>query len=223
MNISTIVEWANAHPRIIAAIVLALGYLLLNWKVARTAIEKRAGSKLLAGLDLIAVAGMKGASSRLNAPGVPSKPITTELGDIVRDTIVPAIVAANAPAEPPPAPPAPADPAPASDVPRGSSAGFVTGPVLRAIAALAFAALCIVGPMLSLTGCPGMPSVDGCTVGAVRCSERGVPQTCDVGKRWTPMDDQCSAHGAQCCVTAAYSSRTIAVCLPMSEACHVAQ
>lgn len=100
-----------------------------------------------------------------------------------------------------------------------SSAGFVDRSVMMAVGGVFLLAL---GVSL-LSGCPRMPAAEGCASGAVRCSERGVPQLCDSQGRWTPMDDQCSTHEAQCCVTAAYSARTIAVCLPMSEVCHAAQ
>lgn len=100
-----------------------------------------------------------------------------------------------------------------------SEPGFAERGVIAVIAGVALLAL---GVSL-LSGCPRMPAAEGCASGAVRCSERGVPQLCDSQGRWTPMDDQCSAHEAQCCVTSAYSSRTIAVCLPMTEACHAAQ
>lgn len=92
---------------------------------------------------------------------------------------------------------------------------------MRSLLRFALFAIALVCALLS--GCPRMPVAEGCASGAVRCSDRGVPQLCDPQGRWTPMDDQCSAHNAQCCVTRAYSARLIAVCLPMTEACHAAE
>lgn len=113
---------------------------------------------------------------------------------------------------------------------RGSSAGAgVDVALLSASAAwahtkaYAVGAAGVLGLAACLSGCPRMPPAEGCGSGAVRCSERGVPQLCDPQGRWTPMDDQCGAHNAQCCVTRAYSARLIAVCLPMTEACHAAE
>lgn len=213
--VSKALAWCAAHWELVCTLLTLLAYAWLNAKNARTAIEKRAGSRALRVLDAVSIATMEGAKNKASAPL-----LGKSIADAARAEIAKGFAEAQAEAEAGRATQAPPSPDASGE---RASAGFAELGVVGGIVGALGLALFLGLSASLLSGCPALPKADGCTVGAVRCSEQGVPQTCDVGKRWTPMDDQCSAHEAQCCVTNAYSSRVIATCLPMSEVCHAAQ
>ncbi len=184
--------WALAHWDVVLSLLGLLAYAWLNAANARTAIEKRAGSKLLAIIDRIAVLTMKGAANRASAP-VLGKSIADGLREqlgTVRDEPLAGTgegVQINSDGAPPirretQAPPPPSEP------------GFVERSILLVVGGVAALAL---GVMM-LTGCP-MPAPDGCSPGSRRCHQ-DTPQVCSPGQRWTPADVTCSTVNAQCVV-----------------------
>ena len=104
---------------------------------------------------------------------------------------------------------------PAEDKPRGEG-GFVAGPVLRAIATVV---ILVVGPLLSLPGCP-MPAPDGCTPRDTRCSPAGIPEVCSATQRWShaPPGSSCADRGpVVCCLARSPWGREVHACVPASE------
>ncbi len=203
--------WALAHWDVVLSLLGLLAYAWLNAANARTAIEKRAGSKLLAIIDRIAVLTMKGAANRASAP-VLGKSIADDLRaqlGTVRDEPLAGTgegVQINSDGTPPirretQAPPPPSEP------------GFVERSILLVIAvasALALVAL--------LAGCP-MPAPDNCTPFATRCSPSGIPETCSQSQRWShaPPASPCSSRGpVVCCRTRSPWGNELHACAPQS-------
>lgn len=90
----------------------------------------------------------------------------------------------------------------------GGAGGFAQLFVLRAIAcavlALAF----------WFSGCSSQQP-DGCPVRATRCSPRGIPQSCTLGKYWSsPRPETPCAAGAVCCYAMSPYGRALHTCVP---------
>ena len=142
MNIKTIIAWCLTHWDLVSGIIAALCYAWLNARNARTAVEKRGGSKLVAIIDRLAMITMKGAQNKLSIPLL-GQSIAEEAKAILVDQI-------NIVPEPPDA----SGPVPA--VVLGDELGregFVDSAALRYLAVIALCLFAACAPLLSLASC----------------------------------------------------------------------
>jgi len=132
MNLASLIAWANAHWNLVSALLALLAYLVLNLAVARTPIERRAGSPWLKLLDRLATVTMRGAVNRTSAPLL-GRSIADEAQDAASE-----VLAKSVPGKP------------------RDEGGFALGPVLRFVAAIAVLAL----PAFALLRCSPAPGAD---------------------------------------------------------------
>lgn len=142
MNLSTIITWCLAHWDLVSGLIAAVCYVWLNARNARTAVEKRGGSRLVAIIDRLAVITMRGAQNKLSIPLL-GQSITDEAKAIIAEQI--AIV-----------PESPDKSGPVSAVTVGDERGndgFVDLSALRYLAVIALCLFAALAPILSLTSC----------------------------------------------------------------------
>lgn len=65
---SKALAWSLAHWDVVLSVLSLIAYAWLNAKNARTAVEKRAGSRIVRAVDRLAVLTMQGAKNKASAP-----------------------------------------------------------------------------------------------------------------------------------------------------------
>lgn len=175
MTSSQILEWLSSHWSTAWPVLSALLVVVLRSRTPEAWVALGESSPRLQGVVRL-----------LRAVGLdPAKAVSA----LVQ------IVTARTPERPLPARETVAPPAP---VDHAGERGSID---LRGVALILATALCIAGLGATLSGCPRLPPVSGCTPRDYRCTDDGRPQVCSSTQRWQPIgDESCAAAGSVCVV-----------------------
>ena len=175
MTSSQILEWLSSHWSTAWPVLSALLVVVLRSRTPEAWVALGESSPRLQGVVRL-----------LRAVGLdPAKAVSA----LVQ------IVTARTPERPLPARETVAPPAP---VDRTGERGSIE---VRGVALILATALCIAGLGATLSGCPRLPPVSGCTPRDYRCTDDGRPQVCSSTQRWQPIgDESCAAAGSVCVV-----------------------
>jgi hypothetical protein len=91
MKLQQLLTWITAHWEMASSVLTLICYAWLNARNARTAVEKRGGSRMVAIIDRLAVTTMKGAQNKLSAPLL-GQSIADEAKAIIAEDATPRVI-----------------------------------------------------------------------------------------------------------------------------------